>query len=229
MAERAVSVLLDIDGTLVDSNYAHVAAWGRALADLGRPTDAWRIHRVIGMDSARLLEDLLGDEADALGEQAKEAHLDAYTSSASALRPMNGARELMRSLHDRGIEVVLASSASSDELDLLRSVLDSDDVLDDATTDADVEVAKPEPDVVAVALQRSGVPEDRAVLVGDAVWDMQSGTRAGVRCIALRSGGIGASELRAAGADEVYDDPADLLAHLDTSCIARLGAEQAGG
>jgi HAD superfamily hydrolase (TIGR01509 family) len=216
------AVLFDVDGTLIDSNYLHVAAWLRAFAAVGRPVDGWRIHRAIGMDSAQLLDELLGSDAPAVGASAKEQHKQAYAQLTHLLRPVPGARELARALTERGVAIVLATSAPADELQLLRSVLDVDDLITATTNADDVDTAKPEPDLVHIAIDRSGSPADRTVFVGDSVWDMQAAARAGIGRIGVLSGGISAVELRDAGAEEVFDDVADLLAHLRNSRLAPL-------
>jgi HAD superfamily hydrolase (TIGR01509 family) len=214
------AVLFDIDGSLVDSNYLHVHAWAQAFADAGHPVDAWRIHRAIGMGSAQLLGELLGDDADRLEEQVKEGHTERYAEMASLLRPFEGARELVQAVSDRGAVVVLATSAPPDELEKLRAVLDLDDVLDAITAAEDVEAAKPEPEIVHVALEKAGCAPASSVFVGDAVWDVVAATRAGVACVGLLSGGTGAAELTEAGAVAVYDDAAALLRELDASPLA---------
>lgn len=214
------AVLFDIDGTLVDSNYLHVDAWDRALADVGHPVDAWRIHRAIGMDSSRLLETLLGDDADELGDRAKDRHAHHYEASSGRLRSFDGAQVLLRELHGRGLQVVLATSAPPDELEVLLSVLDVDDALSEVTSSSDVETAKPEPDIVRVALDKAGVSAESAIFVGDAVWDVEAAKRAGVGVIGVLSGGVSAQELRDAGAIAVYDDVRDLFDHLDSSPLA---------
>lgn len=223
-AADRIAVLFDIDGTLVDSNYLHVDAWDRAFADAGRPVDAWRLHRSMGMDSGKLLAGLLDgqDEVDRFGERAKDLHSEYYLAGASRLRVIEGARELLTELAGRGIAIVLATSAPENELKILRELLDVDAAIFAATSSGDVETAKPEPDIVEVALERAGVPASRAVMVGDAVWDIEAAARAGVECIGVRSGGFGDQELRDAGSVAVYDDVADLLAHLDDSPIGHL-------
>jgi HAD superfamily hydrolase (TIGR01509 family) len=216
------AVLFDVDGTLVDSNYLHVTAWLKAFDAVGHPVDAWRIHRGVGMDSDRLLTQLLGPDASGLGEDAKEQHKTFYQQTAHLLRPLPGARELIEALVQRGVSVVLATSAPPDELALLRSVLDVDDLIT-ATTDADdVDTAKPEPDLVYVAIHRSGCPADRTTFVGDSVWDMQAARRAGIGCVGVLSGGISEHELVDAGGEETYADTADLLAHLRASRLGPL-------
>lgn len=206
------AVLFDIDGTLVDSNYLHVDAWSRAFEQVGHPVEAWRIHRSIGLDSDRLLETLLGDDRDELGDRAKKLHSDLYTEMNNRLRPLPGAVDLLHALAQAGIRVVLATSAPKDELDTLTEVLDSDDALHATTSSDDVETAKPEPDIVNVALERAGVDASDALFIGDAVWDMKAAGRAGVRAIGVRTGGFGADELMDAGATDVFDDAAAILA-----------------
>jgi HAD superfamily hydrolase (TIGR01509 family) len=207
---RLRAVLFDVDGTLVDSNYLHVAAWMEAFTQAGAPVDAWRVHRDIGMDSKRLLADLLGDRVDELGEQAKDGHKRAYAGYASLLRPFAGARDLLRALAERGITVVLATSAPPDELAMLRRALDCDDAVSAETNADDVEEAKPQPDVVQVALERAGCSAEEAVFVGDAVWDVKAAHKAGLACIGVLTGGIARGELEEAGADLVLDSVADV-------------------
>jgi HAD superfamily hydrolase (TIGR01509 family) len=211
------AVLLDIDGTLVDTNYLHVDAWLRSFADVGHPVDAWRIHAAIGMDSSKLLETLLGDDADRLGEAAKDRHREHFAAQHDRIRAFDQAQELLRELARRGLKVVLATSSPPEEFDATTAVLDAGDAVLTATTSSDVETAKPAPDVVGVALRKAEVDAADAVMIGDAVWDVQAAATAGVRCIAVRSGGVGAAELTDAGAVAVYDDVASLLRELDSS------------
>lgn len=208
---RPDAVLLDVDGTLVDSNYLHVLAWVRACLDVERVVPSWRVHRAIGMDSSELLGALLGNDAGRLGDRAKARHAEHYRDLGGLLRPLPGARRLVRALSDAGIEVVLATSASPDELERLRSVLDVDVELTAVTDAEDVDTAKPAPDIVSVALDRAGVAAERALFIGDATWDVEAAGRASVPCVAVRTGGVGTEELRAAGALGVYNDAADLL------------------
>jgi HAD superfamily hydrolase (TIGR01509 family) len=214
------AVLFDIDGTLVDSNYLHVNAWMHALRAVGHPRDAWRVHRGQGMGSSELLATLLGDAAEQVGPQAKQQHSQHYQQTSELLRVFDGARELVVAVAQRGVKVVLATSAAPDELELLRSILDLEDAVAEITAADDVEAAKPAPDLVDVALQRAGVTADRAVFVGDTVWDVQACGKAGVACVGVLSGGISATELTEAGAVAVYDDCQVLLRDLDASPLA---------
>jgi HAD superfamily hydrolase (TIGR01509 family) len=212
-----IALLADIDGTLVDSNYLHIDAWQRAFAEAGFPTDSWRVHGAIGMDSGKLLEELLGEDAARLGDEAKRLHKQYYADSAPRLRAFAGARELLREVSRRGGIVVLATSAPEEELKLLRDVLDVEDTLEHVTSAEDVEAAKPEPDLVRVALDKAGVGADQALFLGDTVWDVEAAERAGVRCIGVLSGGVSEAALTEAGAIAVYPDVAALLRELDTS------------
>jgi HAD superfamily hydrolase (TIGR01509 family) len=217
----APAVLFDIDGTLVDSNYLHVHAWQRAFTELGLEVQSWRIHRCIGMDGSSLIEELgSGDVEDP--ERAKDLHSGFYAETAGLLRPLPGARALLDAVADMGLQVVLATSAPEDELSILRKVLERDDVVSAVTSSGDVDTAKPEPDIVRVALDRAGVGPDQAVFVGDSTWDVAAAARAGVECVCLRSGGISTGELLYAGATAVFEDPRDLLEHVGDTRIDRL-------
>lgn len=215
------AVLFDIDGTLVDSNYLHIDAWDRALKEVGHPVNTWRIHRAIGMDSAKLLETLLEDDVETLADRAKEAHTRHYEAMGDRLRSFGRAQELLRTLAEGGYEVVLATSAPANELEMLRRTLEVEDAIATLTSAEDVAEAKPAPDVVQVALQKAGVAPEEAIFVGDTVWDVEAAREAGVATIGFRSGGVSEGELRDAGAVAVYDDAAHLLAELDSSPLRR--------
>jgi len=223
-SDRKTAVLFDIDGTLVDSNYAHVDAWWRACHTAGQDVDAWRIHRCIGMDSSLLLETLLGSSDSEVATQAKTFHTAYYAEHFAELHMFAGVRDLLAELDRRGVAVVLATSAPEAELAVLRELLDIEGALWAVTSGDDVETAKPDPGIVQIALDRAGVDADAAVMVGDATWDVEACVRAGVRCIGVRTGGISGDELREAGAVAVYDDVAQLLAQLDDSPIAALAS-----
>ncbi|GGF03752.1 HAD family hydrolase [Mycetocola zhadangensis] len=215
------AVLFDIDGTLVDSNYLHVESWAHAFADVGaNDVPAWRIHRAIGQDSAKLLDSLLGSRAAELGDRAKELHSQYYKQLADRLRPLDGAQDLLREVHSRGRTIVLATSAPEDELDILTGILDVDEAIHATTNSDDVETAKPDPSIVEVALDKAGVSASDAIFVGDSVWDCIAASRAGVRTVGLLSGGFSSAELLSAGAIAIYDDPAALLRELSLSPLA---------
>lgn len=225
--DKRPAVLFDIDGTLVDSSYLHVHAWSEAMTGLGRPVDSWRIHRAIGMDAQKLLTALLGDEAERLGDQAKEGHSRRYAAMTDQLRTFAGARELLAAVAERKLQVVLATSAPEEELKELLKVLDAQQWIDHVTSAQDVGSAKPDPDILQVALRKAGVGPERAIMVGDAVWDGEAARRARIDFVGLGSGGISAGELTDAGAVAVYDDADALLADLDNSPLAALWKESA--
>lgn len=221
--DKPAGVLFDVDGTLVDTTYLHTVSWAEALRQAGRPISMARIHRAIGMGSDKLLDHLLGDDRDRGGDDALRAvHDELMAGYASRLQPLPGAVELLRACARRGLRVVLASSAAEHELAKLRGVLDAEDVIDAATSSADVQVSKPAPDILVAALDRAGLDRSRVIFVGDSVWDVQAAGRIGVACIALTCGGTSRAELAQAGAVAVYEDPAQLLSDLDRTPLAAL-------
>lgn len=221
-------MLFDIDGTLVDSNYLHVHAWHRAFDDLGMDVESWRIHRRIGMDGSALLDELVPNLADDVSDRLSDLHSRYYQETTGLLRPLSGALRLLDEVAASGLQVVLATSAPEDELKVLRRVLERDDIVSAITSSEDVDTAKPEPDIVEVALEKAGVEPDRAVFVGDTVWDIRAANRAGVSCICLESGGIDRRLLFAEGAVAVFENPLDLVDHLDDSVIGKWAAEASG-
>ena len=203
------SVLLDVDGTLVDSNYAHVDAWSKAFVAVGNPVPAWEIHRAIGMGSDKLVAKLVGEDlAERIGEEASEAHESLFADMLGDVRALPGARDLLSALKQRGYETVLASSAKADEVEHYIDLLDARGLVDSWTTSADVGQTKPDPELIEVAVDRA----DSApiAMIGDSVWDCEAAARAGIPTLALLSGGISASELRDAGAHDVHRDAAAL-------------------
>ena len=220
------AILFDIDGTLVDSNYLHVHAWQRAFAEVGVSVESWRIHRGIGMDGSSLLEELMPEDSSSedTKARAKDLHSRFYQETAHLLKPLPGTRRLLDLVAATGLQVVLATSAPEDELALLRKVLDQDEIVSAVTSSGDVDTAKPKPDIVEVALQRAGVGADRAVFVGDSIWDIRAAARAGVECIGVESGGVDRLRLQDEGAVAVYRNPRDLADQLDDSPIGRLAA-----
>jgi HAD superfamily hydrolase (TIGR01509 family) len=220
--EPPPAVLFDVDGTLIDSNYLHVHAWYRAFSDLRIPVQSWQIHRSIGMDGEKLLETLASAADEHARKQLKDLHTRHYQETTSLLSPLPGAREVLDRIDSLGLQVVLATSAPEDELATLRAVLDRDDLISTVTSSADVETAKPEPDIVEIALARAEVDSEQAVFVGDAVWDAKASATAGVACIGVLSGGFSRSELQHAGAAVVFDNALDLCAHLAESPVQRL-------
>lgn len=221
-ASRPPAVLFDIDGTLVDSNYLHVHAWARAFHDVGIAADSWRIHRSIGMDGSTLVKTLSCDADDDTKERLKDLHSRYYKELTPLLRVLPGAREVLDRVASMGLQVVLATSAPHDELSILREVLDRDDLVSEMTSSADVDTAKPQPDIIRVALDRAGVTADRAVFVGDSVWDTEACRRAGVTSIGVLSGGMSREELTAGGARMVLEDARQLTEQIGDTPIADL-------
>jgi len=216
------AVLFDVDGTLIDSNYLHVHAWYRAFNGVGLDVESWRIHRSIGMDGSTLVAILAEDADDDTRARAKDLHSHYYKETAPLLRRLPGVRELLEAVDKLGLQIVLATSAPEDELSILRGVLASDDLVSAVTSSNDVDTAKPESDIVQVALKRAGVDVAHAVFVGDTVWDVEACERAGVPTIAVLSGGVSRGELETAGAEAVFDNPRDLCEHLDSTAIGTL-------
>lgn len=174
------------------------------------------------MDGSTLVSSL-AEQADAdVRDHIKDLHSRFYREYAPLLRPLPGARSLLQRVSASGLQVVLATSAPEDELAVLREVLRVEDVVATVTSSEDVDVAKPRPDIVEVALERAGVAAERAVFVGDTVWDVEAGRRAGVPTVAVLSGGVSAGELTDAGAAAVYRNADDLLAGFDDSPLAGL-------
>lgn len=210
-------VLFDVDGTLVDTTYLHTVAWWEAIRQAEHDVSMAEIHRGIGMGSDKLLEHLLGKDAD---DSIGDAHDVLYGSWWERLRPLPGAADLLRACAKRGLAVVLASSAKGEELQILRKIVDADDAITAATSSSDAKESKPAPDILQAALDQSGVDPARSVFVGDSVWDVEAAARLDIPCIGLTCGGTSAAELMERGAVATYPDPAALLKALDESAIA---------
>lgn len=222
--DNRCGVLLDVDGTLVDTTYLHTVSWWEALRQADHRVPMARIHRSIGMGSDNLLDDLLGPERDRDGDgRLRESHDTLYTEYWERLTPLPGAVELLRACAARGLRVVLATSAAEHEVAALRAVLAADDVIDTVTSSADAQESKPAPDILVAALKQSGLAAERVVFVGDSVWDVAAAGKLDIPCIGLTCGGTSRAELAGAGAVAVYDDPAALLDGLGDSAIAALG------
>ncbi|HEV2768615.1 MAG TPA: HAD family hydrolase [Solirubrobacteraceae bacterium] len=203
------AAILDVDGTLVDSNYQHALAWYRALRQNGIVLPVWRIHRAVGMGGDQLVEYLCGEEVEQeKGQDLRTAEKAIYYTLVDEVEPLEGARGMIEDLKDRGCMVILASSAKPEELEIYLDLLDARDLADDWTTSGDVQATKPQPDLVQVALEKAGQGE--AVMVGDSSWDVEAAHRAGLETLAVRTGGFAVDELRDAGASRVYDSIVDL-------------------
>ena len=221
MSEKRIAVL-DVDGTLVDSNYQHAMAWYRALRSLDETFPIWRIHRLIGMGGDKLVTELGGAELEKrIGDEARERQGKEVDALLDEIAPLPGARDLLAAIKERGHRLVLASSGQQRHVDFALDLLDARDLADVWTSSDDAEKTKPAPDLLQVALKKLGAPPDaRSVMVGDSVFDVEAARRAGMPAIAVRSGGFGDDELREAGAIALYDTPADLAADLDATDLA---------
>ncbi|WP_420309623.1 HAD family hydrolase [Streptomyces sp. YS-B37] len=215
------AAIFDVDGTLVDTNHLHVVTWWEAFRQGGHRVPMRDIHRAVGLGGGDLIEHLLGKDRDRdEDEKFVAAHHALYATYFERLPALAAAGDLLRELAGQGWTIVLATSASGAELAALRRAIDADDVILGAASADDVSDGKPAPDPVQQARELAGVPSERAVFVGDTVWDMKAAVRDGVTPVAVLSGGIPRADLEAAGAHAVYRDPADLLERLDTSVFA---------
>jgi HAD superfamily hydrolase (TIGR01509 family) len=207
------AIVLDIDGTLVDTNYQHAIAWDRAFARHGVFVELWRIHRHIGMGGDQLVTELAGSDVEEdKGDEIRDAESDLYGELIEEVRVIEGARELIGALSERDVSVVLASSAKEQEVERYVEMLGAKDRAE-WTTSSDVESTKPEPDLVEAALDKAGTRE--AVMVGDTVWDVKAARRAGLETIGVLTGGFSETELREAGAIAVYESVMAVMDDLD--------------
>ncbi len=218
--ERPTGVLLDVDGTLVDSNDAHAHAWVRALAEAGVRAEFATVRRLIGKGGDKLLPEVSGIDAEspkgkAISGRRGEIFQADYLPG---LKPFPGAEKLLARMRKAGLELAVASSAKEGELERLLKVCGADAYIEASTSSDDAENSKPDPDIVHAALGRLGHPPEKVILLGDTPYDVAASRKAGIRVVALRCGGWGDADL--AGAVRVYDDPADLLARFDESPFA---------
>jgi phosphoglycolate phosphatase-like HAD superfamily hydrolase len=217
VATNRAGVLFDIDGTLLDTNYLHVLAWWQAFRDTGHEVAMWRLHRAIGIGAEELVRRVLGRPDD----DAVRAHSQRYAALRDQVTALPKAPELLAGCAELGLTVVLATSGGKDDLDwMLPAIGAPDGVVAGVTTSADVDAAKPHPDLLEAALRAHRLDRARTIAVGDTGWDVEAARSARLPCVALLSGGIGVAEL--AGAVAVYDDPAALLDRLGSSPLARI-------
>jgi len=212
-------VILDIDGTLVDSNYHHTIAWARAFERHGILVPLWKLHRHMGMGGDQLVEAVAGPNAESeAGDAVRESEGELYSDLAGEVRAVEGASEAMRELGRAGWTVVLASSAKRSEVENYIEMLGADELAEASTDSGDVDSTKPEPDLIESALEKvADDPDGRAVMVGDSVWDIEAAARAGVPAVAVLTGGFPEADLRAAGATDVVESVADLPNLLGTA------------
>lgn len=217
-APAPTALLLDIDGTLMDTVYLHVTAWWEAFEQHGHAVSCFDVHRAIGQGSDDLVRTLLGKPDGGV----VEAHQENWQRLRPRSRPFHDVPELIRACASLGVRVVYATSGDEDDTQEFRRKIGCDDVVHAVVSSGDVESAKPAPDIVLAALEAAGVPPERAVMVGDTVYDVRAAAAAGVRCIGVLAGGICEEELRDAGADTVYGNVSELLAGLDDSPVGEL-------
>jgi HAD superfamily hydrolase (TIGR01509 family) len=230
-AERVPAFLFDLDGTLVDSVYQHVLAWREALEDAGIQLSVWRIHRRIGMSGGLFLNALARETGRQLtveeASRMRDRHGEAFRRRAEQVRPLPGARDLLRTLSESGVPYAIATSGWLASARPVIEMLRLEPGVPVVTRDQ-VEHAKPDPDLFLAAADRLGVSIEESIVVGDSVWDLLAARRARALGVGLLSGGYGQDELERAGAYRVYQDPADLLAHLDEVGV-RLPTIRSGG
>lgn len=211
--------LFDLDGTLVDSVYQHVLAWKTALDSESIELSVWRIHRKIGMSGGLFTNQLLRETGVAIEperiERLRLAHAAAYRQLGDQVRPLPGARELLAFLTEAGIPWAIATSGRMETAALNLAALGVDAAKSPVVTRDQVRYAKPDPDLFLAAAARLDMPIERCIVVGDSIWDMLAATRCRALGVGLLSGGYGSEELRQSGAIRVYEDPADLLGHID--------------
>jgi HAD superfamily hydrolase (TIGR01509 family) len=212
--------LFDLDGTLVDSVYQHVLAWKEALDAEGIPLSVWRIHRKIGMSGGLFTNQLLRETGLEISaertDRLRRAHADAYNRlGASSVRPLPGAKELLAALTEGAHKWAIATSGRMETAAINLAALGVDPNASVVVTRDQVKYAKPDPDLFLEAARRIGAPIETAVVIGDSIWDMLAAQRCRALGVGLLSGGYGAEELRDSGAFRVYEDPADMLRHID--------------
>jgi HAD superfamily hydrolase (TIGR01509 family) len=212
-------VIFDVDGTLVDSNDAHAQSWVDTFAEAGYEVPFEVVRPLIGMGADKLLPKTIGIRHDSeQGKKLLERRSEIFRKKyLPRLRPLPGARALVLRVHDDGLKAIVATSAKDEELEGLLKAAEVEDLMEEKATASDAKRSKPDPDIVEAAIEESGVPANKAVMIGDTPYDVEAALRAGVRVIAFRSGGWDDDSLK--GAEQIYDGPADLLAHYDTSLL----------
>ena len=223
-ADAKPGVLLDVDGTLLDTNYLHALAWWQAFRDAGvAGVTMADTHQAVGIAGEGLVDKLAQEADDRTKRKVVKRHSKRYAKLQDEVVAFSGADHLVRRCHEAGFRVVLATSGPKSDLDwMLPAIGIGDGLLAGATTSGDVEQAKPAPDLMTTAMQQHDLDPARTVAIGDTVWDVQAAHGAGIRIIALTCGGIPECELAGADADEIFGGPADLVDRWDESLLARL-------
>ncbi len=221
--KKIQAVILDVDGTLVNSNDAHAQAWIDAMADQGYQVPFEKVRPLIGMGADKVLPEVLGiekesDEGKKISQRRKEILKTRYLST---IKSFPGARDLIQQMHDRGLKLIIATSADPDELEQTLKIVGPQvqDLMEKQTSSKDVKQSKPDPEIMEVVLKQSGFAPDEMIMVGDTPYDIEAAAKVGIKAIAFRSGGWNNEDL--AQAIAVYADTADLLAHYDESPLAQ--------
>ncbi|MDX6493332.1 MAG: hypothetical protein QOH02_1267, partial [Gaiellaceae bacterium] len=210
----------DVDGTLVDTNYQHALCWYRAFRKHDVTIPVWRLHRRVGMGGDKFVAAVAGDEVEErLGDDVRDEWERLFDEVIGEVAPLEGARDLIVELKERGQAVVLASSAIEKHLDHFLELLDARNLADSWTTNDDVEASKPEPDLVNAALEKAETRD--AAMLGDTPWDVEAARKAGIETVCLMTGGFSEQELLDAGAVAVFESIADLLDRLDETPLGR--------
>ena len=211
MSHVRPAVLIDVDGTLVDTNWLHVVAWSRVFTSAGHDVPMARIHPLVGLGASELIEAAIGRR----DEDLKQRHADEFDTFRDEIRALPKAAELLREIRRRGAAIALCTSAQKAHADPMREAIGADDAITEIIDGDDVERSKPDPGVFTAALDKLGCGADRAIAVGDTRWDMEAAANAGIPVVGVLSGGVPRQDLDAAGAVAVYEDVAELLASLD--------------
>ncbi len=212
------SILVDVDGTLVDTNYFHTVAWWHAFQGIGEEVPMSKIHPLIGMGSDQLVHRLIGRES----EEASDGHSEHYEAFKKHIKAFPQAGDLLRELAGRGGRVVLATSSDEEDLERLREAIDAEDAIDEAVSKGDVSHSKPSPDIFEAALKKFDLDPGRTMVVGDTVWDVEAAGKLDLQVVCVLTGGSTRAQLEEAGAVTVYEDVAELLGQLDDSPLAKL-------
>jgi HAD superfamily hydrolase (TIGR01509 family) len=220
--------LFDLDGTLVDSSYQHALSWFRALRRHGVTVPVWRIHRHIGMGGDQIVAALAGDDIEReVGDRLRDAEHEEFLRMRDECAPLAGANTLLRDLHERGVTIVMASSASDDDVQHFLDLLDAGDAIADWTTGDDVARSKPHPDIVNAALEKAGHGRDGAVMFGDSGWDVEAAAAAGLETVCVMTGGWAEQELRDAGAACVFQSLVELRERITETPLFIADGDQA--
>lgn len=217
--EQIQGVILDIDGTLLESNDAHAHAWVQALADNGYDVPFDEVRPLIGMGGDKILPEIIGVQKDSdIGKQIDQRRDQIFRDRyLPHIKPTPGAKELLRSMRERGLKLAVASSSQKDQLKSLLRILDAEDLIEEETSSSDAQHSKPSAQPVEVTLKRIRFSPQSVFLLGDTAYDIESAQKVGVRTIAVRCGGSSDKDL--SGAIAIYDDPADLLRHYEESAL----------